>query len=88
MSAETGTSMPKLRLTIDEMQKLLLDDIRSRPRCAAVAAIVVKRINSEILANNWSIGSTEYGTAESEPVDEAAVNAQARISPHYDLTED
>ena len=44
--------MPKLRLTIDETQKLLLDDIRSRPRCAAVAAIVVKRINSEILANN------------------------------------
>jgi hypothetical protein len=78
--------MPKLRLTIDEMQKLLLDDIRSRPRCAA--AIVVRRINSGILANNWSIGSTEYGTAESEPVDKAAVNAQARISPHYDLTEE
>ena len=80
--------MPRLRLTIDDMQKFLLDDIQSRPRCAAVAAIVVKRINSEILANNWSIGSTEYGTAESESVDKAAVNAQALISPHYDLTED
>jgi hypothetical protein len=87
MSAETGTSMPKLRLTIDEMQKLLLDDIRSRPRCAAVAAVIVKRINSEILANNWTIGSIEYGTADPDVVAKAAINTQARISPHYDLTD-
>jgi hypothetical protein len=79
--------MPKLWLTIDEMQKLLLAEIRSRPRCAGVAAAVVTRINNKTLANNWTIGSIAYGTADSELVDKAAVNAQARISPHYDLTD-
>jgi hypothetical protein len=78
--------MPRLRLTIDEMQKLLLDDIRSRPRCAGVAAVLVK-LDRKALANNWTIGPIAYGTADPDVVDKAAANTQARISPHYDLTD-
>ena len=83
-----GETMARPLLTIDEMQRLLLDNIRARPRCHEVITVTVDRIRSNGYGNNWKIGTISYGLASKERVDRAAAQTQAKVCPHYDLLED
>jgi hypothetical protein len=80
--------MPKIPLSIEELQARALAEIRKQPGCSNVRSIAINRVADERAENNWSMCVLSAGAADANTAARAALNVQHVLRHDYDLTTD
>jgi hypothetical protein len=79
--------MPKIRLSIQELQRRALLEVRKQPGCHNVLEIAINRV-AKRAENNWSLCVLAAGAADANTAARAAVHVQTVLRRDYDLLTD
>jgi hypothetical protein len=79
--------MPKIRVSIQELQRRALLEVRKQPGCHNVLEIAINRV-AKHAENNWSLGVIVAGAADANTAARAAVHVQTVLRRDYDLLTD
>ena len=79
--------MPKVLLSMPELQRRALLEVRKQPGCHNVQEIVINRVARHV-ENNWSLCVLAAGAADANTAARAAVHVQTVLRRDYDLLTD
>jgi hypothetical protein len=79
--------MPKVRVSIPELQRRALSEMRKQPGCHNVQEIAINRV-AKRAENNWSLCVLAAGAADANTAARAAVYVQTVLRQEYDLLTD
>jgi hypothetical protein len=79
--------MPKIRVSMPELQRRALLEVRNQPGCHDVREIAINR-GAEHAENNWSLCVLRAGAADANTAARAAVHVQTVLRRDYDLLTD
>ncbi|MFK4726260.1 hypothetical protein ABIE89_007360 [Bradyrhizobium niftali] len=79
--------MPKIRVSIQELQRRALLEVRKQPGCHNVMEIAINRV-AKHAENNCSLCVIVAGTADANTAARAAVHVQTVLRRDYDLLTD
>jgi hypothetical protein len=80
--------MPKTRLSMPELQRRALLEVRKQPGCHNVQEVAINRVTDPHAANNWSLCVLAAGAADANTAARAAVHVQSVLRRDYDLLTD
>jgi hypothetical protein len=80
-------AMPKLRISMPELQRRALCEVRRQPGCHNVQEIAINRKTDGHAPNNWSLCVMEAGAADANTAARAAVHVQEMLRRDYDITD-
>jgi hypothetical protein len=80
--------MPKTRLSMLELQRRALLEVRKQPGCHNVQEVAINRVTDEHAENNWSLCVLAAGAADANTAARAAVLVQSVLRRDYDLLTD
>ena len=80
--------MAKVLLSIPELRRRALAEIRQQPGCHNVQDIAINRVTGGRAANNWSLCVLSAGAADAHTAARAALHVQSILRRHYDLAID
>jgi hypothetical protein len=81
------TPMSKIRVSMIDLQRRALQEVRRQPGCHNVQEIAIHRVTAEHAANNWSLCVMAAGAADANTAARAAVRVQGILRRDYDLTD-
>jgi hypothetical protein len=76
--------MPKVSVSMTDLQRRALQEVRKQPGCHDVREIAINRV-AKPAENNWSLCVLEVGSADANPPAPAPVHVQTVLRRHYDL---
>ncbi|WP_426613737.1 hypothetical protein [Bradyrhizobium sp. McL0616] len=79
--------MPKIRISIQELQRRALLEVRKQPGCHNVLEIAINRV-AKHAENNWSLCVLAAGAADANTAARAAVHVQTVLRQDYNLLTD
>lgn len=79
--------MPKIRVSMPDLQRRALLEPRMQPGCQNVQEIAINRV-AKHAEHNWSICVLEAGAADANTAARAAVHVQTALRRDYDLLTD
>lgn len=79
--------MPKILLSMPELQRGALLEVRKQPGCHNVQEIAINRV-AKHAENNWSLCVLSAGSADANTADRAAAHVQAVLRRDDDLLTD
>jgi hypothetical protein len=79
--------MPKIRVSIQELQRRALLEVRKQPGCHNVQEIAINRV-AKHAENNWSLCVLAAGAADANTAARAAIHVQTVLRRDYDLLTD
>ena len=79
--------MPKIRISMPELQRRALMEVRKQPGCHNVQEIVINRV-ARHADNNWSLCVLVAGAADANTAARAAAHVQTVLRRDYDLPTD
>jgi hypothetical protein len=79
--------MPKIRVSMPELQRRALSEVRSQPGCHNVQEIAINRV-AKPAENNWSLCVLAAGAADANTAARAAAHVQTVLRRDYDLLTD
>jgi hypothetical protein len=77
--------MPKTSLSMPELQRRALLEVRKQPGCHNVQEVAITAEHAE---NNWSLCVLAAGAADANTAARAAVHVQSVLRRDYDLLTD
>ena len=80
--------MSKIRISVLELQRRALSEVRKQPGCHNVQEIAINRVALEHATNNWSLCVMVAGAADANTAARAAVHVQSILRRDYDLLTD
>jgi hypothetical protein len=80
--------MPKTRLSVPELQRRALLEVRKQPGCHNVQEVAINRVTDERAETNWSLCVLAAGAADANTAARAAVHVQSILRRDYDLLMD
>ena len=80
--------MPKTRLSMPELQRRALLEVRKQPGCHNVQEVAINRVADEHAENNWFLCVLAAGAADANTAARAAVHVQSVLRRDYDLLTD
>jgi len=80
--------MPKTRLSMPELQRRALLEVRKQPGCHNVQEVAINRVTDERAETNWSLCVLAAGAADANTAARAAVHVQSILRRDYDLLTD
>ena len=80
--------MPKTSLSMPELQRRALLEVRKQPGCHNVQEVAINRVTDEHAENNWSLCVLAAGAADANTAARAAVHVQSVLRRDYDLLTD
>jgi hypothetical protein len=80
--------MAKVLLSVPELHRRALAEIRKQPGCHNVQDIAINRVTDGCLANNWSLCALSAGAADPNTAARAALHVQNVLRRDYDLLKD
>jgi hypothetical protein len=80
--------MAKTLLSLQELRRRGLAEIRRQPGCHNVKDIVINHVTDERSENNWSLCVSSVGTADANTAARAALHVQSALRRNYDLMTD
>jgi hypothetical protein len=91
MSAHSSNAelsvMPKILLSMLELQRRALLEVRKQPGCHNVQQIVINHV-AKYAENNWSLCVLSAGSADANTAARAAAHVQTFLRRDYDLLTD
>jgi hypothetical protein len=79
--------MPKIRVSMPELQRRALLEVRKQPGCHNVQEIAINRVANHA-EHNWSLCVLAAGAADANTAGRAAVHVQTVLRRDYDLLTD
>jgi len=79
--------MPKISVSMPELQRRALLEVRKQPGCHNVQEIAINR-GAKHAENNWSLCVLAAGAADANTAARAAVHVQTVLRRDYDLLTD
>jgi hypothetical protein len=79
--------MPKIRVSMLDLQRRALLEMRKQPGCHNVREIAINRV-AEHAEYNWSLCVLAAGAADANTAARAAVHVQTALRRDYDLLTD
>ena len=79
--------MPKIRVSMTDLQRRALLEVRQQPGCHDVREIAINRV-AKRAENNWSLCVVAAGAADANTAARAAVHVQTVLRRDYDLLTD
>jgi hypothetical protein len=79
--------MPKIPISIQELQRRALLEVRKQPGCHNVQEIAINRVPKHA-QHNWSLCVLAAGAADANTAARAAVHVQTVLRRDYDLLTD
>ena len=80
--------MPKISLSMPELQRRALLEVRKQPGCHNVQEVAINRVTDERAETNWSLCVLAAGAADANTAARAAVHVQSILRRDYDLLMD
>ena len=80
--------MPKISLSMPELQRRALLEVRKQPGCHNVQEVAINRVTDERAETNWSLCVLAAGAADANTAARAAVHVQSVLRRDYDLLTD
>ena len=80
--------MAKTLLSMPDLRRRALAEIRQRPGCHNVQDIAINRVTDERAENNWSLCVVSAGFADANTAARAALYVQSILRRDYDLMTD
>jgi hypothetical protein len=80
--------MAKTLLTMHDLRRRALAEIRQQPGCHNVQDVAINRVADERAENNWSICVSSAGTADANTAARAALYVQGVLRRDYNLMTD
>jgi hypothetical protein len=80
--------MAKTRLSMPDLRRRALAEIRQQPGCHNVQDIAINRVTDERSENNWSLCVLSEGAADANTAARAALHVQSVLRRDYDLMTD
>ena len=80
--------MAKTPVSMAELQRLMLAEIRRHDGCEDVTDVSIYHVTDEQSESNWSVGVIGCGSADPDAANRAAINAQIALRRKYDLLTD
>ena len=80
--------MPKISLSMPELQRRALLEVRKQPGCHNVQEVAINRVTDERAENNWSLCVLSAGAADANTAARAALHVQSVLRRDYDLMTD
>ena len=77
--------MSKIHVSILDLQRRALSEVRRQPGCHNVQEIAINRVTIEHAANNWSLCVMAAGAADANTAARAAIHVQSALRRDYDL---
>ena len=77
--------MSKIRVSMLDLQRRALQEVRKQPGCHNVQEIAINRVTVVRLANNWSFCVVAAGASDANTAARAAVHVQDILRRDYDL---
>ena len=77
--------MAKTLLTMHDLRRRALAEIRQQPGCHNVQDIAINRVTDERAENNWSLCVSSAGTADANTAARAALYVQGLLRRDYNL---
>ena len=78
--------MPKVRISMQDLQRRALAEVRNQPGCHGVREIAINRV-AKPAESNWSLCVLEAGSADANTAARAAVYVQTVLRRDYDLAD-
>lgn len=79
--------MPRIRISMPELQRRALAEVRTQPGCHNVQEIAINRVARQA-ENNWSLCVLAAGAADANTAARAALHVQTVLRRDYDLLAD
>jgi hypothetical protein len=79
--------MPKVSVSMTDLQRRALQEVRKQPGCHDVREIAINRV-AKPAENNWSLCVLAAGSADANTAARAAVHVQTVLRRDYDLLTD
>jgi hypothetical protein len=79
--------MTRIRVSVLELQRRALSEVRKQPGCHNVQEIAINRVTAQQATNNWSL-CVMSGAADANTAARAAVHVQGILRRDYDLLAD
>jgi hypothetical protein len=80
--------MAKTLLSMQDLRRRALAEIRKQPGCSDVQAIAINRVSDQHAENNWSLCVSFAGTADANTAARAALYVQGVLRRDYNLITD
>jgi len=80
--------MAKTLLSMPDLRRRALAEIRQQPGCHNVQDIAINRVTDERAENNWSLCVLSAGAADANTAARAALHVQSVLRRDYDLMRD
>src|SRR5258708_40259727 len=80
--------MAKTLLSIPDLKRRALTEIRQQPGCHNVHDIVISRVTDKRAESNWSLCVLSAGAADANTAARAALHVQSVLRRDYDLVTD
>jgi hypothetical protein len=71
--------------TVEELEAILLAELRKYPQCEEAEHVSVYRLANERALTRWTIASLDPGKASKRICQIALNEIELRLHPHYDL---
>ena len=79
--------MPKIRVSMPELHRRALLEVRRQPGCHNVQDVAINRVTKHA-ENNWSLCVLAAGAADANTAARAALHVQTVLRRDYDLLKD
>src|SRR5258708_39340783 len=86
--SKTASLMGKTLLSMYDLRRRALAEIRQQPGCHNVQDIAINRVKDERAENNWSLCVVSAGAADANTAARAALHVQTVLRRDYDLMTD
>jgi hypothetical protein len=80
--------MAKVLLSMPELRRRALAEIRQQPGCRSVRDIAINHVTDGRAQTNWSLCVLSAGTADAHTAARAALDVQRVLRRDYDLAAD
>lgn len=80
--------MPKTLLSMPDLRRRALAEIRQQPGCQSVQELVINRVTDQHAENNWSMCVLSAGAADANAAARAALHVQSALRRDYNLAKD
>jgi hypothetical protein len=80
--------MAKTLLSMHDLRRRTLADIRQQDGCRNVQDIAINRVTDALAENNWSLFVLSAGAADADTAARAALHVQSVLRRDYDLMAD
>ena len=77
--------MAKTLLSMQDLRRRALAEIRQQPGCHNVQDIAINRVTDQNVENNWSLCELSPGAADANTAARAALHVQSGLRRDYDL---